>query len=111
MGSFLRDTCAVKLRAAERVSTVLCICEQSWTADMNAINLILTICSVMSPNICEETNLVFSASFSLRQCAMAAPPYIAQWAGEHPKWTAVKWRCEYPHSRDKAEAGFPPRMG
>ncbi len=26
---------------------------------------------------------------------MAAQPYIAQWIGEHPKWTAVKWRCEY----------------
>ena len=36
-----------------------------------------------------------------RQCAMAAPPYIAQWIGEHPKWTAVKWRCEYPHSNEK----------
>ena len=34
---------------------------------------------------------------------MAAPPYIAQWIGEHPKWTAVKWRCEYPHSNDKAD--------
>jgi hypothetical protein len=69
---------------------------------MNTINLVLTICSVMSPTSCEETNLVFSADFSLQQCAMAAPPYIAQWAGEHPKWTAVKWRCEYPHGSDKA---------
>ena len=44
----------------------------------------------------------FSWSGSLRQCVMAAPPYIAQWVGEHPKWNAVKWRCEYPHSNDKA---------
>jgi hypothetical protein len=35
---------------------------------------------------------------------MGAPPYIAQWVGEHPKWNAVKWRCEYPHSNDKADA-------
>jgi hypothetical protein len=27
---------------------------------------------------------------------MAAPPYIAQWIGEHPKWTAVRWHCDYP---------------
>lgn len=72
---------------------------------MNTINLIMTVCAVMSPNTCEERNLVFSADFSLHQCAMAAPPYIARWVGEHPKWTAVKWRCEYPHSRDKADAG------
>jgi hypothetical protein len=32
---------------------------------------------------------------------MAAQPYSAQWVGEHPKWTAVKWRCEYPHSHEK----------
>jgi hypothetical protein len=38
----------------------------------------------------------------LQQCTMAAQPYIAQWVGEHPKWTAVKWRCEYPGSNRKA---------
>jgi len=25
--------------------------------------------------------------------------------GEHPKWNAVKWRCEYPHDKDRAEKG------
>jgi hypothetical protein len=70
---------------------------------MNAIHLIVTVCAVLSPTTCEETNLVLSFNGSLRQCAMAAPPYIAQWVGEHPKWTAVKWRCEYPHSNDRAE--------
>jgi hypothetical protein len=69
---------------------------------MNMINLVLTVCAVTSPGTCEERNLSFAADFSLRQCTMAAPPYIAQWIGEHPKWTAVKWRCEYPHSHDKA---------
>jgi hypothetical protein len=34
---------------------------------------------------------------------MGAPPYIAQWVGEHPKWNAVRWRCEYPHTNDRAE--------
>jgi hypothetical protein len=70
---------------------------------MNPIDLIITVCAVLSPTTCEETHLVFSSSASLQQCAMAAPPYIAQWVGDHPKWTAVKWRCEYPHSNDKAE--------
>jgi len=68
---------------------------------MDAIILIITVCAVNSPNTCEEKNLVFSAAISPRQCAMAAPPYIAQWIGEHPSWTAVKWRCEYPHSHEK----------
>jgi hypothetical protein len=72
---------------------------------MNPIDLIITVCAVLSPTTCEETHLVFSSSVSVRQCAMAAQPYIAQWVGEHPKWTAVKWRCEYPHSNDKVDAG------
>jgi len=72
---------------------------------MNPIDLVITVCAVLSPTTCEETRLVFDSNVSLMQCAMAAPPYIAQWIGEHPKWTAVKWRCEYPHSNDKADAG------
>ena len=70
---------------------------------MNLIDLVITVCAVVSPTTCEETRLAFDSNVSLRQCAMAAPPYIAQWIGEHPKWTAVKWRCEYPHSNDKAD--------
>ena len=70
---------------------------------MNAIELIITVCAVLSPTTCEERHMSFSAEFSLQQCAMNAPPYIAQWIGQHPKWTAVKWRCEYPHSHEKAD--------
>ncbi len=72
---------------------------------MSAVNLVLTVCAVLSPSTCEEEHLFLSWNGSLAQCAMAAPPYIAQWVGDHPKWTAVKWRCEYPHSHDKAETG------
>ena len=52
---------------------------------------------------------MFSSDVSPRQCVMAAQPYIAQWVGEHPKWTAVKWRCEYPHRNDRAEGELRPR--
>ena len=72
---------------------------------MNPIDLVITVCAVLSPTTCEETRLVFDSNISLTQCAMAAPPYIAQWIGEHPKWMAVKWRCEYPHNNDRADAG------
>jgi len=68
------------------------------------IDLILTICAVAQPSTCEEAHLQFAWSGSLQQCAMAAPPYIAQWAGEHPEWIAVRWRCAYPHTKDKADA-------
>ena len=71
---------------------------------MTAIDLIVNVCAVLSPATCEETHLVFSSDVSLKQCVMAAQPYIAQWVGEHPKWTAVRWRCEYPHMREKVDA-------
>ena len=48
---------------------------------MNPIDLIVTVCAVLSPATCEETHLVFNWNGSLQQCVMAAPPYIAQWVG------------------------------
>ena len=60
---------------------------------MDAINLVITVCAVLSPANCQEKNLVFASNFSLQQCMMAAPPYIAQWVGEHPNWTAVSYMC------------------
>jgi len=71
---------------------------------MDLMQLVITVCA-LSPHTCQETRLTFSYRGSLQQCAMAAPPYIAQWIGEHPSWSAVRWRCEYPHSKEKAEAG------
>ena len=72
---------------------------------MNAIDLIVTVCAVASPTVCEEQHLVFTSTVSPRQCVMAAQPYIAQWVSEHPNWTAVKWRCEFPRPNDKADFG------
>lgn len=77
---------------------------------MNLIELIVTVCAIASPTTCEEAHLQFVWNGSQQQCVMAAPPYIAQWVGEHPKWSAVRWRCEYPHPADKADARGPARV-
>jgi hypothetical protein len=96
----------VKLPGPDYVSLCGIHCSiQGWMSDMNPIDLIVTVCVVLSPATCEETHLVFNWSGSLKQCVMGAQPYIAQWVGDHPKWNAVKWRCEYPHTHDKADAG------
>ncbi|HVY58351.1 MAG TPA: hypothetical protein VHA77_10920 [Xanthobacteraceae bacterium] len=63
---------------------------------MGLIEIVLTVCALAQPTLCEDEHLEFAAAGSLRQCAMAAPPYIAHWIGEHPKWAAVRWRCDYP---------------
>ena len=63
------------------------------------IELIVTVCATAQMNLCQEQHLEFAWNGSLRQCTIAAQPYIAQWIGEHPKWTAVRWRCEDVTSR------------
>ena len=68
---------------------------------MGLIELVLTVCVLASPDQCEEQHLHFAAEMSLNQCAMNAQPYIAQWIAEHPKWVAVRWRCEYGGTREK----------
>src|SRR5437016_14457672 len=50
---------------------------------------------------CEELHFSFSAGMSLNQCVMNAQPYIAQWINEHPKWVAMRWRCDYGGSKEK----------
>jgi len=69
---------------------------------MGLIELILMVCSVSNPTQCEEKHLQFASTASLNQCVMSAPPYIAQWIGDHPKWKAVRWRCSYSDSRNRA---------
>ncbi len=68
---------------------------------MGFIELVITVCAVAQSNACTDQHLQIAQSGTLQQCAMAAPPYIAQWIGEHPKWRAVRWHCEYP-GRSKA---------
>jgi hypothetical protein len=66
---------------------------------MGLIELVITVCATAQMSVCQDQYLQFQSSMSPSQCAMSAPPYIAQWIGEHPKWTAVRWRCEYAADR------------
>jgi hypothetical protein len=63
---------------------------------MGMVELVLTVCVATQLSLCEERHLRFAWNGSLRACAAGAQPYIAQWAGEHPKWVPVRWRCDYP---------------
>lgn len=63
---------------------------------MDLIELILTVCSLTHPALCEERHLSFVDEGSLMQCMNQAPPAIAEWAGSHPGRKVVKWRCNYP---------------
>ena len=66
---------------------------------MGMIELILTVCALSQPNLCEDQHLQFQFNGSPNRCAMGAAPHIAKWAEEHPKWTVTRWHCEYPGKR------------
>jgi hypothetical protein len=60
------------------------------------IELILTVCALSAPGRCEEQKLQFVSQGSLMQCMMQAPPYVAEWSGEHPASRVMRWRCAFP---------------
>jgi hypothetical protein len=70
-----------------------CRCKRG---DQGMIEIILTVCAIANPSNCEEKYLQFAWQGSIRQCMMAAQPYIAEWIGRHPEWMARKWSCDYP---------------
>jgi len=72
---------------------------------MAMVQIVVMVCRLGQPDLCEEQHLQIAWQGSLQRCAMAAQLYIAQWIGEHPQWTVKNYRCEYPGTRDKADAG------
>jgi len=60
------------------------------------IVLILTVCALSAPSQCQEERLQFVSQESLMQCMVHAPPFIAQWAEQHPEERVTRWRCVYP---------------
>jgi hypothetical protein len=71
---------------------------------MELMVIVMTVCALSDPNRCEEQRVEFSSQASLNRCVMNAQPYLAQWIAEHPKWSIKRYRCEYPHMREKADA-------
>jgi hypothetical protein len=67
---------------------------------MDLIAIVVTVCALAHPDHCEEQRLEYMWNGSLTQCAMTAQPYIAQWIGEHPKWSVKRYHCEYPHAKE-----------
>jgi hypothetical protein len=69
---------------------------RSKRGNQGMIEIILTVCAIANPANCEDKHLQFAWEGSIRQCMMAAQPYIAEWIGRHPEWMARKWTCDYP---------------
>ena len=72
---------------------------EEWPKGLIELNV--TVCALSLPNQCEDQHFSFLADMSLNQCVMNAPPHISQWTNEHPKWVAIRWRCDYGGSKEK----------
>jgi len=58
------------------------------------VQLVLIICMLTQAEVCEERHLsVGIEPVPGTVCMTKAIPYLAQWAGEHPKWVIKRWRC------------------
>ena len=64
---------------------------------MDLVDLIVLACTIASPTSCREYHLSLEMNGSLRACAMKAQPTLAQWAGEHPNLTVMRWHCAWPN--------------
>jgi hypothetical protein len=71
---------------------------------MDMVAIVFTVCALAHPDQCQDEHIEYAWQGSLLQCAMAAQPYLAQWIGEHPKWSVKSYHCEYPHRKEKADA-------
>ena len=65
---------------------------------MDFIELIMTVCLLSAPEQCEEKRQQFTSQYSIHQCIFEAPLFIAQWTGDHPRWTVARWHCAFPGS-------------
>jgi hypothetical protein len=69
---------------------------------MNMVDLIVTVCSLLNPNACQDRHMLIQSQGSLKACVMQAEPYLAQWAGEHPGLRIVRWRCDWPDAEKQS---------
>jgi len=58
------------------------------------LSIILSACLVANPQECRDFKIPLDTSADTLHCAMAAPPYFAQWADEHPAWQIRRWKCQ-----------------
>jgi hypothetical protein len=60
------------------------------------LELVLTVCALANPTTCQDEHVLLDSDTTPLQCTMSAPPFIAKWGTEHPKWFVQRWTCRYP---------------
>ncbi|AXQ94488.1 hypothetical protein ORIO_23395 (plasmid) [Cereibacter azotoformans] len=57
------------------------------------IELAFVACLSAAPEACEKRSLYYSDDLSPRACLLRAPPELAKWVLDHPKYRVSSWRC------------------
>lgn len=60
---------------------------------MPGIELVVTVCLLAQPSVCEERHFPFFNESSLFTCMVRAQPYLADWALSNRRWTVKTWTC------------------
>ncbi|MDX2265290.1 MAG: hypothetical protein NW215_10005 [Hyphomicrobiales bacterium] len=63
------------------------------------MEIVILACLIAEPTRCMDQRLPELIDNPAR-CNLMSMLQVAQWAGEHPGWKIVKWRCERPGYRD-----------
>lgn len=56
------------------------------------IELLFVACLQTSPLECQERSIIYT-DISPDACLSNAPPELAKWAADHPKWMIARWKC------------------
>jgi hypothetical protein len=62
--------------------------------------IVVSVCLISDPTICRDERISLVTNVSPHRCLMSAPPFVAQWNGEHPDWRVVRWRCSSADEKD-----------
>jgi hypothetical protein len=57
------------------------------------IVIVLSTCLINDPSVCREQTIPLDSETTPLRCMMTAPPHVAQWNVEHPRWRITRWRC------------------
>lgn len=58
------------------------------------MEIVLFVCLISDPRQCTQQRLPeILETNNPYQCSAVSPLYAARWAGEHPGWKIVRWRC------------------
>ncbi len=60
--------------------------------------LVLWVCLMAAPDICNEKRLPFQAPTSLMDCMWQGQTQMVRWLDENPQWHLKRWRCAPPEA-------------